>query len=217
MIVISLFDFTGVMVRPWADAGYTCYCVDIQHKEGEEERDGIIWVGADIETWKLPCDPSEIAIMFAFPPCTDTAVSGARHFKRKGLPAIINALKLFDATIRLAEDAECAYMIENPVSTVSTYWRKPDFMFNPYEYGGYLPLDDVNPISELIPPRDAYPKKTCLWADNGFEMPEKKPVDTPEGYSAMYKKLGGKSLKTKNIRSATPRGFANAVFEANKV
>lgn len=39
----------------------------------------------------------------------------------------------------------------------------------------------------------------------------------PEGVtlSDQHKKLGGRSLKTKNIRSATPRGFAQAVFEAN--
>lgn len=36
------------------------------------------------------------------------------------------------------------------------------------------------------------------------------------GDSTQYKKLGGKSLKTKNIRSATPRGFARAVYQANK-
>ena len=33
--VISCFDLTGNMVRPWAEAGYLCYCVDIQHPQGE--------------------------------------------------------------------------------------------------------------------------------------------------------------------------------------
>ena len=68
-------------------------------------------------------------------------------------------------------------------------------------------------MSELVPPRDAYPKKTHLWTGNGFELPTKMPVDEPKGYSPQHTKLGGKSLKTKNIRSATPRGFAAAVFE----
>ena len=48
-------------------------------------------------------------------------------------------------------------------------------------------------------------------------MPDKKPVDVEPGYSDQHKKLGGKSLKTKNIRSATPRGFAQAVFESNQI
>ncbi len=29
--VISLYDFTGVAVTPWAKAGYECFCFDIQH------------------------------------------------------------------------------------------------------------------------------------------------------------------------------------------
>ena len=32
--VISCFDLTGNMVRPWAEAGYLCYCVDVQHPQG---------------------------------------------------------------------------------------------------------------------------------------------------------------------------------------
>ena len=33
-VVISLYDFTGVAVRPWAEEGYECYCFDIQHEGG---------------------------------------------------------------------------------------------------------------------------------------------------------------------------------------
>lgn len=46
-------------------------------------------------------------------------------------------------------------------------------------------------------------------------MPERKPVDVGAGYSTQHLRLGGNSIKTKNIRSATPRGFARAIFEAN--
>ena len=52
-------------------------------------------------------------------------------------------------------------------------------------------------------------------------MPTKVAVD-PEayhgnGYSTSMMKLGGKSQRTKDIRSATPRGFAIAIHDANKV
>ena len=111
----------------------------------------------------------------------------------------------------------CKWAAENPVSVLSTLWRKPDYSFHPYEYGGYLPVSDEHPTyPEYIKPRDAYPKKTCIWSGNGFVMPAKKSVSIEPGYLDQYKKLGGKSLKTKNIRSATPRGFAKAVFLANK-
>ena len=60
-------------------------------------------------------------------------------------------------------------------------------------------------------------KRPAYGQGGGFVMPEKMPVHVGPGYSAQHKKLGGKSLKTKNIRSETPRGFAMAVFLANRI
>jgi hypothetical protein len=34
-VIISCFDKTGNMVKPWADAGYECHIVDIQHPPGK--------------------------------------------------------------------------------------------------------------------------------------------------------------------------------------
>jgi len=118
-MVISLFDFSCNMVQPWAEAGFLCYCVDLQHPPGERRQGNIIQVGADVREWLPPY--AKIKIMFAFPPCTNVAVSGARWFKDKGLGALIAALQLFDASVRLAEWTRAPYMIENPVSTVSSY------------------------------------------------------------------------------------------------
>ena len=116
----------------------------------------------------------------------------------------------------LGESYGCKWALENPVSVISTMWRKPDFKFNPSDFGGYLPADDAHPTyPEYIKPRDAYPKKTCIWASNDFVWPELMPVDCDDGYSDQHKKLGGKSIKTKNIRSATPRGFSIATYHAN--
>jgi hypothetical protein len=157
------------------------------------------------------------AFVAAFPPCDHLAVSGAAHFKGKGLRALALSIDLFATATELAEFIGAPYFLENPVSTISSYWRKPDYSFNPYEYGGYLPDNDKHPRwPEYIAPRDAYPKKTCLWTGNGFVMPISIAVEPEPGYATQHKKLGGRSLKTKNIRSATPRGFALAVFESNK-
>jgi len=46
-VVTSLFDQTGNMVLPWAEAGFLCYCVDIKHPAGESRQGNIIRVGAD--------------------------------------------------------------------------------------------------------------------------------------------------------------------------
>ena len=34
-IVLSLYDYTGEALKPWAEAGYTCYAFDIQHPADE--------------------------------------------------------------------------------------------------------------------------------------------------------------------------------------
>lgn len=198
-IIISLFDYTGHMVAPWLDAGYTCYCVDLLHPPGETREGRLIRVGADVRDWLPPY--TRIKMLFAFPPCTHVAVSGARWFKDKGLGALIESLQSFEAAVRLAEWTKAPYLIENPVSTVATYWRKPDHHFDPCDYGGYLD-----------PKRDHYTKKTCLWTGNGFVMPAPKRVEPTEG-SRMHR-LPATHDRT-GVRSATPRGFAQAVFAAN--
>jgi hypothetical protein len=88
-------------------------------------------------------------------------------------------LELFDASVRLAEWTGAPYMIENPVSTVSSYWRKPDYSFDPCDYGGFL-----------NPNVDAHTKKMCLWTGNGFVMPKTKNVTPIEGMHPVIQRRG---------------------------
>ena len=233
-IVISLYDFTGEACKPWAEAGYECFCLDIQHEETEIDTfkgGGLIhYRHADlhkVSTFKALLEEfwePDLSVVFgmAFPVCTDMAVSGAAHFKRKAerdpdfQTKAVNYAKWCGD---LFEKLGVPYFIENPVSVLATKWRKPDYRFQPYEYGGYIPESEAEHPRwpEYIAPRDAYPKKTCLWTGGGFKMPEIKRVNVPVGYSTQHLKLGGKSQRTKDIRSATPRGFAKAVFEANRM
>lgn len=187
------------MLRPWAEAGYRCIAVDIQHEPGTTIKEGIEYVGADVLTYQPP--EGNYVACFAFPPCTHLAVSGARWFKSKGLGALHEAIGLVEACRRIAEGTGAPYFLENPISTLSTYWRKPDYVFDPCDYGGYL-----------NPPVDPYTKRTCLWTGNGFVMPEHKPVEPTLG-SKMHKLPPG-PLRA-DLRSETPMGFAQAVFETN--
>lgn len=237
---IFLFDYTGIMARPWVLAGYDCYCFDGQHNEGISNpcffeggkrynyKNVGMWFSNEI-TGDISGDDadkiisitgSDISFVFGFPECTDLAVSGAAHFasKRDKNPFFQDeAMVLVKLVKMLGDKLKCPWALENPVSVISTKWRKPDFSFHPHEFGGYLPENDKHPTyPEYIKPRDSYPKKTCIWHGGGFIEPIKKPVYVDPGYSDQHKKLGGKSIKTKNIRSATPRGFALAVFDANK-
>ena len=233
---IFLFDVTGLMALPWAKAGYTCYCLDGQHPKGvsiSSLHHNIINIGmwfsneitGDISLLDVDKIKSfaggGVSFVFGFPECTHLAVSGGAHFekKRDANPFFQDEVMVLVKLTRLVgEEYGCIWALENPVSVISTLWRKPDFTFHPHEYGGYLPEDDVHPTyPEYIKPRDAYPKKTCIWASDEFVMPGNKKVPFDDGYSDQHKKLGGRSLKTKNIRSATPRGFAQAVFESNSI
>jgi hypothetical protein len=234
-IIISLYDYTGEAVRPWAEQGYMCYCYDIQHpsdphpNEDQVESVGkglITYLHADLynpyyyEDIYRTMKDQDVHMVLGFPVCTDMAVSGAAWFKAKAEvdpdfqeKAVSHAV----AVAALAKRLDVPYMVENPVSVLATKWRKPDHTFHPYEYGGYIPYgEEQHPTwPDFIAPRDAYPKKTCLWTGNGFVMPPKVPVEPETGHSRQHLKLGGKSAKTKNIRSATPRGFAIAVMAAN--
>lgn len=197
-IVVSCFDITATMVKPWADAGYTCYCVDIQNPRGETREGNVIRVGANMLDWLPP--RGEIAAAFFFPPCTDVAVSGARWFRDKGLGALIRSLELFKRSVDLGELMGAPGFIENPVNTVSSYWREPDFVFEPFHYAEYEGGGD-----------DLYTKKTMLWALNGFQLPPKRALHPSQG-SKFH--LLPPSDDRAALRSATPAGFARAVFEA---
>ena len=230
--VISLYDYTGVAVRPWAEAGHTCLCYDIQHEGSKVEivagGGSIHYLKADlynVETNVLLHEEhlnEDVIFAMAFPVCTDLAVSGAAWFKAKAdrdpqfqIKAVQNAVRCS----QMFKSWGVPFYIENPVSVLSTQWRKPDYRFHPYEYGGYIKAGQgVHPLyPEYIAPMDAYSKRTCLWTGGDFIMPEKKPVECHNfGNSTQHAKLGGKSMKTKNIRSATPRGFAEAIYQANK-
>jgi len=236
-IVLSLYDFTGEACRPWAKAGYTCYAFDIQHEGWKIEGFGkdcggsIHYRKADLHDHNtlnaIQDEFSDQHVVFgmAFPVCTDMAVSGAAWFKKKAEanPSFQDeAVSYAMWCAKLFNSMHIPYFIENPVSVLATKWRKPDYSFHPYEYGGYIPYSEADHPRwpEYIAPFDAYKKKTCLWTGGGFVMPDKVAVDCEgyhgNGYSTAMMKLGGKSQRTKDIRSATPRGFATAVYQSNK-
>jgi site-specific DNA-cytosine methylase len=95
-------------------------------------------------------------LMIAFPPCTHLAVSGARWFAGKRAEqteAIAFVRMLADAPVeRIA--------IENPIGVLSTKWRKPDQIIQPWQFG------------------HGETKATCLWLKN---LPPLKPTNIVEG------------------------------------
>lgn len=208
-VVISLFDYSGVMVEPWLAAGCECWIVDCLHPAAYDsggvtlDERGIHRVRHDLATpWLYPGKRENVVMVFAFPPCDHLAVSGARWFKGKGLRLLSRSIELFATAGEFCEWMAAPYCIENPVSAISTHWRKPDYTFHPHQYTGYNREEN-------------YTKRTCLWTGNGFVMPA--PLSQPDLGEPDHRIFTAPpSPERSMLRSMTPKGFARAAFEANK-
>jgi hypothetical protein len=162
-IAIFLCDLTGVMAAPWVEAGYEVILVDPQHPAGVNREGLITKVGHIIdhpETWRVlraAIATGRIAFVAGFPPCTDVAVPGTPHFKRKATndPHFQAKAALVAEQCRLIGQLSGApWFFENPVSVFSSIFGKPQHTFHPFEFTSYRMEDN-------------YTKKTCLWTGGG--------------------------------------------------
>ncbi len=205
-VVLSLFDLTGKWSEPWEAAGYQVYRFDIQDNWEIDHKGETINVG-DVKNFSTDFfnelygsfDGNDIHAILAACPCTDFAVSGARHFAAKDNDGrTIESVKLVHHTLAtIGHFKPAVWAIENPVGRIESLGGLPPWRlsFDPNHIG------------------DPYTKKTLLWGRFNADLPIA-PVEPTEG-SKMHTKYGGKSLATKNARSATPEGFAYAFFMAN--
>jgi len=99
--------------------------------------------GPHIEGDVLPHPGDGWDLIVAFPPCTPLPVSGARHFAAKRADGRQQEGIAFFLAIAAAPVARLA--IENPVGIMSSLYRKPDQVIQPWQFG-----------------HDAS-KTTCLW------------------------------------------------------
>jgi hypothetical protein len=198
--IISLFDKTGNAVKPWAEAGHPCYCFDIQHSIRADRTVGnITYCWANLLATRPGDLPGNPYAVFAFPECTQGAVSGSRDWKRKGLSAFIAWLTMFEKARELCEWFGCRYLIEQPIvdSSIAKRWREPDVRFHPWQYG------------------DGYTKHTNLWTGGGFVMPEPTVLVEPQDVDdRIHKATPGPGRA--DFRSASPPKTFRAIYEANK-
>lgn len=82
-------------------------------------------------------------LMIARPPCTHLAVSGARWFPEKRASG--EQQEAIDFFLALARAPIPRIAIENPVCIMSSVWREPDQIIQPWQFG----------TGEV--------KATCLW------------------------------------------------------
>lgn len=160
-------------------------------------------------------------IMIAHPPCTYLAVSGAKwyyHPEDKDLPRELrrphprypnrvgDREEAFNFFMALAKAPIDKIAIENPIGIVSTRWRKPDQVVQPYMFG------------------DEATKTTCLWlkglpklvATNLVEKGEriffKSGKSQPKWYSDAFVKAKSHEER-RTMRSKTFPGMAKAMAE----
>lgn len=206
--ILSLCDFSGNWSRPYVEAGYRVFTVDL--KESEQIDFGSIhmprdvrfleYIGSQKRDLKYP-----IHGIICAPPCTAFAGSGAQYWPAKDKDGrTLEGLSIVDACLRaVAIYNPKWWVLENPVGRLRRWIGPPSFSFNPCDFGGW---GDES---------DAYTKKTLLWGN--FVKPELRPVEPVRVCSqgSWVQKLGGSSERTKELRSMTPNGFARAFFAAN--
>jgi hypothetical protein len=142
--------------------------------------------------WHLQMDVFEAIklkewdIKIFFPDCTHLAVSGARHFEKKRLDG--RQQKAINFFLQLTQ-LKGKWAIENPIGIMSTIYRKPDQIIQPYQFG------------------HGETKATCIWL-NGL----KKLISTNivEGREQRIWKMPPSKDRAKN-RSKTYKGIAEAM------
>ena len=207
-VVISLCDITGHMVQPWVDAGYNAVLVDPQHIITHD--DGPVRKIAGTVEDAMPeladiirC--GDVAMVFGFPPCTDLASSGTRWWAAKRAKDYMfqaKAAAVAEQCRTIGRLSGAPWMVENPKGALArVFGKNGKHYMEPYWF-------------TALEPNDNYTKETYLWTGGGFVMPEpQRDLSLGAPDDRIHKAPPGPDRE--NFRSATPLGFARAVFHAN--
>ena len=142
MKILICCEESQTVCKAFRDLGQEAYSCDILPCSGGHPE----W---HLQQDCIPLLQEEWDIIIAHPPCTYLTVTGNRWFnvERYGNAAICREReRVVSFFMAFTEPTCCQHVaIENPVGIISTRWRKPDQIINPYLFG------------------DPYEKKTCLW------------------------------------------------------
>ena len=155
MRVLVACEESQVVCSAFREKGHEAFSCDIEPCSGGHPE------------WHLQQDVTPLLyeywdLIIAFPPCTHLAVSGARWFEKKRRDG--RQQQGIDFFMQFARCPCEKVAIENPVGIMSTLYRKPEQIIQPFEYG------------------HTETKKTCLWLKG---LPQLKP--TVNVYDEMMK------------------------------
>ena len=181
MKVLVGCEESGVVRRAFREIGHDAWSCDILPSEDNSPfhiQDDVL---------KIINDDWDMCLFF--PPCTHLAVSGAAWFKQKRADG--RQQQGIDFFMKFTNCKCKRIAIENPVGIMSTYWRKPDQIIQPYEFG--------------------HPEKkaTCLWVKG---LPLLKSTNIVSGRNQSIWKMPPSKERAK-IRSKTFPGIAKAMAE----
>jgi hypothetical protein len=182
--VLVACEYSGAVRDAFAARGWDAWSCDLL----PSEKPGNHFVG---DVREILADGWDM--MLAFPPCTHLACSGARHFAKKRADGRQRAgVELFMAFARAPIPRIC---IENPVGIMSSVWREPDQIIQPYYFG------------------DEAQKTTCLWLKNLPPLQHASEDDwfaakTHVGRGAMHYFSSGKRMAAHHMLSRIGAGGA---------
>jgi hypothetical protein len=155
MKVLIACEFSGTVRDAFTKLGHDAWSCDLEPSEtpGNHYQGNVLAILN--EGWDL---------MIAHPPCTHLAVSGARHFAKKIADG--RQQEGIDFFMKLVDSNIPRYAIENPIGIMSSKYRKPDQIVNPWEYGHKVT------------------KATCLWLKNLPKLTPTNIVDKGEIWTA---------------------------------
>ena len=153
MKVLVACEESQAVCKAFRAKGHEAYSADIQEPSGGHPEwhilgDVIPYINGNCKFKTMDGTEHTIEgkwdILIAHPPCTHLAVSGSRWFKEGVKPLYLQeeAADFFMKFINADCDKIC---VENPVCVMSTRYKKPSQIINPYQFG--------HPEQ----------KKTCLW------------------------------------------------------
>jgi len=178
--VLVACEYSGAVRDAFTKGGHDAMSCDLLPTETE----GPHYQGDVRDVLNYPWD-----LMVAHPPCTHLSVSGARHFEAKRMDGRQQSAVSFFMALARAPIPRIA--IENPVCVMSSLWRKPDQVIQPWQYG------------------HGETKATCLWLKG---LPRLRPTEIVDGREARVHRMPPGAERWKE-RSRTFAGIADAMAQ----
>lgn len=193
MKILVACEESQAVTNEFRKLGHEAYSCDIMPTSGEHPE----W---HLQQDVVPLLEENWDMIIAFPPCTHLAVSGARHFAEKIADG--RQKQAIDFFMMFAMHPCKKIVIENPVGIMSSIWKKPSQIINPYQFG------------------DRFKKKTCLWIKGLPNLIETDVVNPEEDFvypngkrypQWMMDALSKSPTERAKLRSKTFPGIAKAM------